>query len=723
TKKLRQAEKIAGVTVVGYKLSASQWPFDELLRTQNTILYSNTFDLVRKRLPQIPEAILKRAYKIAEVPIKAPLVYLPLITKEKNIGAFSIWGYRLENANEDILRLFANQIAITLDNARRYETEKQINEELSRSKAFTAALGTVAAEVGQTKNSDRIIQVLGDELNKLGLGNLLVRLSADGEIATIDSISTTTEALESIKKFTGIDLKGYEIKRKYWKSFAEDYFYQGKALFITNPVEFTSIVMPKIPFGMLEKALKLSIGHTKDKAVYLPLIDGKENYGILGIWGVDLHEEDIPALSIFASQVSATMQSAEEIESEREETSKVTRANHFITALSQVALKLESTSDPNNILDILSTEMREHKISFMLTTLEEDNSMLTLRYISTAKEWLKIIDQLIKRRAIGTPLQKRDIPFWNKIIESKESVIVEDSFQVALEGIASTIKIPMKNIEPGLKILYKRANWSNISIWHPLVTNGKVIGTVNFWGKHIRREDRATLSVFANQIASALENARLYANEQQRGLDLAASLEEKSVLLKEVHHRVKNNLQVISSLLNLQASKISDAEILDMFTESRDRIRSMALIHEKLYQSSDLAQVDFGEYLRGLSAQLMQSYSSQSRRIKMNVEIENISLGIDQAVTCGLIVNEIVTNSIKHAFPDYQEGEITIQLHNTPRKQVKLRIIDNGIGIPNSLSIENSSTLGMQIISLLTEQIGGKVRILRQHGTGFEIIF
>ena len=310
-----------------------------------------------------------------------------------------------------------------------------------------------------------------------------------------------------------------------------------------------------------------------------------------------------------------------------------------------------------------------------------------------------------------------------EIIDDKKSKIVEDSFQIALDGIAAASKIPAKIIEPGLRVLFKQAKWNNISIWHPLIAKGKVIGVINFWGNYLRTEDSTVLALFANQIASVLENTRLYAAEQQRAAELETSLEEKSVLLKEVHHRVKNNLQVISSLLNLQAARISDTEILSMFSESRDRIRSMALVHEKLYQSSDLAQVDFGEYLRGLSNQLMQSYSSQSRRIKMNVEIENISLGIDQAVPCGLIVNEVITNSIKHAFPDYQEGEITIRLHRTSSNQVKLLIRDNGIGIPSSLSLENPSTLGMQIVSLLTEQIGGEVNILRKRGTGFEITF
>jgi diguanylate cyclase (GGDEF)-like protein len=539
---LQKAEKLTRIPVVGYKFSASIWPFPDLFQSKDIIFSDSTFTLVHQLLPQIPELVLKKSYAIVKVPIDEPVMYIPLYTEENPIGAIAIWGYRLQNVSQDILRLFANQTAVTLDNAHRYELEQKTNAELARSKAFTSALSTVAAEIGKTKDLDHVLEVLEEELRKLGFGNLLARLSDDGETATIDYISTSPEALQTIKKFTGINLERYSLKRKYWQKIAEDYFYQGKALFIDNPFEFTSLVIPKIPSKMLAKAVRLSEGHTQDKAIYLPLIEEKHAYGILGIWGTDLREKDIPALSVFASQVSSTMRSAEKIESEREETSKVTRANKFITTLNQVALKLANISNPEQILDILSDELNGHKIFFMIAQLEEESSSLILSYISMPNIGLKMLDDLIKGKAIGTPIHKKDVPFWEEIINDQKSKVFEDSFQTALDGIASVSKIPAKKIETGLKVLFKQAGWNSVSIWHPLIAKGKVIGIINFWGKNLLGENSSTLAIFANQVASALENARLYTAEKEHTETLTASLKETQHLaitdsLTQLHNR------------------------------------------------------------------------------------------------------------------------------------------------------------------------------------------
>lgn len=145
---------------------------------------------------------------------------------------------------------------------------------------------------------------------------------------------------------------------------------------------------------------------------------------------------------------------------------------------------------------------------------------------------------------------------------------------------------------------------------------------------------------------------------KQTESQLKASLKEKEVLLKEIHHRVKNNLQIISSLLNLQSEYIQDKQDLDIFKVSQNRIESMALIHEKLYQSKDLARIDFGEYIRDLVCTLFCSYEVNSSAIDMKINIDQIFLGIDVAIPCGLMINEVVLNYLKHAFPKGRTGEI-----------------------------------------------------------------
>ena len=203
---------------------------------------------------------------------------------------------------------------------------------------------------------------------------------------------------------------------------------------------------------------------------------------------------------------------------------------------------------------------------------------------------------------------------------------------------------------------------------------------------------------------------------------IKASLKEKEVLLKEIHHRVKNNLQIISSLLKLQSGYIKDAQAIEMFKESQSRIRAMALIHEKLYQANDLSRVNFAEYVSTLTANLFRSYELTLSAVKPIINVENVFLEIDVAVPCGLIINELISNSLKYAFPSGSEGEIRIELYSDNERFV-LIVSDNGVGLPNNLDFLNSKTLGLQLINNLVEQLEGNVTINGDGGTEVRITF
>ena len=202
-----------------------------------------------------------------------------------------------------------------------------------------------------------------------------------------------------------------------------------------------------------------------------------------------------------------------------------------------------------------------------------------------------------------------------------------------------------------------------------------------------------------------------------------ASLREKEVLLKEVHHRVKNNLQVISSLINLQARYTTDEQILQMFEEIQNRIQSMALIHEKLHQSEDMVRIDFSEYIQSLTAYLYQTYGAQSADITLKSNADDIFLDIDIAVPCGLILNELVSNSLKHAFTEELRGEIRIDFHSDTDNQLTLTVSDNGVGFPQDLDFRNTESLGLRLIVMLTEQLDGTLELDSSDGTKFEITF
>ena len=200
------------------------------------------------------------------------------------------------------------------------------------------------------------------------------------------------------------------------------------------------------------------------------------------------------------------------------------------------------------------------------------------------------------------------------------------------------------------------------------------------------------------------------------------SLKEKIVLLREIHHRVKNNLQIVSSLLNLQAGYITDKKILQVFKESQTRIRSMALIHEKLYQSRDLDKINFSDYIDSLIKDLIKSYRSQITRLNIRSETGMIFLEIDQAILCGLIINELISNSIKHAFKGRAEGEIVVRLSNED-ENYEVIVQDNGIGFPDDFDISTSDSLGLQLVTSLTSQLAGKLEINSDSGTIVKISF
>jgi PAS domain S-box-containing protein len=222
---------------------------------------------------------------------------------------------------------------------------------------------------------------------------------------------------------------------------------------------------------------------------------------------------------------------------------------------------------------------------------------------------------------------------------------------------------------------------------------------------------------------------------------IRASLHEKEVLLREIHHRVKNNMQVISSLLRLQAGKIKSPDDIELLNESQNRIKSMALVHEKLYKSRDLARIDFNEYIRDLVRGLYRAYGVNTEKVKLRIDVSDIWLGVDAAIPCGLIINELISNALKYAFPGRREGEINVSLkriedfesriadlENTGNRKapliLELTVRDNGVGMPDNVNVSNTESLGLRLVNTLVEnQLKGSIELNRDGGTGFRIRF
>jgi PAS domain S-box-containing protein len=252
--------------------------------------------------------------------------------------------------------------------------------------------------------------------------------------------------------------------------------------------------------------------------------------------------------------------------------------------------------------------------------------------------------------------------------------------------------------------------------WHGELLNRKRDGTVfpvEVWTSAVR--DHAGAIIAAVGVARDITE-RTAAQEHIR-----SSLAEKEMLLKEIHHRVKNNMQVVSSLLNMAGEKAGDAKTRALFKESMSRIRSMALVHEKLYRSPSLAGIDFGEYLRAVTPELMRTHHAPG--VSYVVDAQPVALGIDTAIPCGLIVSELISNALKHAFPQGREGKIRVLLHTENPSTVQLTVADDGMGFPAELDFRNAGSMGLNLVVSLAGQIRGSVAMERGTGTAFTVTF
>jgi two-component sensor histidine kinase/DNA-binding NarL/FixJ family response regulator len=239
-----------------------------------------------------------------------------------------------------------------------------------------------------------------------------------------------------------------------------------------------------------------------------------------------------------------------------------------------------------------------------------------------------------------------------------------------------------------------------------------------------KQELEAIVAERTRELQQLNEALRADLAERQRVEEaLKAALQEKELLLKEMHHRIKNNLQVISSLLNLQAGSSEDIRVQKILQDSQDRISSIALIHDTLQRSRDLARVDLADYLQTLVAELCRSYGAETQRLTIQTQLEQVWVSTDTAIPCGLVLNELLSNAFKYAFPHDQEGNIHIALHADPGQEAILTIRDTGVGLPEGLDFRATDSLGLQLVSLLTEQLGGTIALERSGGTAFTVTF
>lgn len=375
--------------------------------------------------------------------------------------------------------------------------------------------------------------------------------------------------------------------------------------------------------------------------------------------------------------------------------------------LSESAMKFVKISADEDIYEIIAQQLKELiKDGYIgVVSYKPSTNEVEVRALAGIKNRTQEVLKILGRHPVGMKFPLDHEPTIQRI-KKGHLIDVPDGLYDATQK-----KIPKKIT----KVLEKKFNLKTI-MSVGFIREGQIYGAALLFLKRILPPDEKELvNTYINQAAVALY--RWYAEQR-----ITASLKEKEVLLREIHHRVKNNMQIISSLLRLQAEKVKDKNVRESFQISQNRIRSMALIHEELYRSTDLAHINIYHYIHKLVPQLFSSYGISKKRIYLEIDIDNIPLNINQAIPCGLIINELVSNSLKHGFPNGRSGMITIIMKKL-KKSKRLIIKDNGIGFPNDKKLNKYESLGLQIVRDLVRQLEGTITLNKKAGTEFIIRF
>lgn len=438
----------------------------------------------------------------------------------------------------------------------------------------------------------------------------------------------------------------------------------------------------------------------------MPLFAGEKMVGLYCLgpkWSGDAYSQDeVRLVRLLGQQAAVSLENARLFQSERDQ-------RQLAQALQEAADVVSGSLDLNQVLDRILEQVA------LVVEGDAANVMLLKDGIARVVRWWGYDRLGVEKHIAKLHVYVVEYPTLTQMAKTGQPLIIPDTR-------ADPTWVQREGFE-----------WLRSMVAAPIQVAGQTIGFLNVDRKRPSQSamaDVQRLEAFARHAAIALDHAWLYEQAQQEIAErqraeekLKASLQEKEVLLKEIHHRVKNNLQVISSLLYLQSKQVAEPKMLEMFVDSQNRVRSMALVHEQLYQTEDLARVNVAEYVRSLASYLFRFYGLGTDRLRLVIDVAELSLGVNIAVPCGLIINELLSNTLKHAFPGGAKGTIHIGFSTGSDGRYTLVVRDDGVGLPAGLDVRQTKSLGLRLVYTLVDQLEGTIELDRSEGTQFRIVF
>lgn len=385
-----------------------------------------------------------------------------------------------------------------------------------------------------------------------------------------------------------------------------------------------------------------------------------------------------------------------------EQVSDVRYLHIALETLRNINRLIEAERDTDRLIQGVCDRLTADKAfdSSCIVLLDEEETRLASAHSKADDLYPRMIDRIDRNQVCNC---------FRRALSTSEFIIIDDVHPCG-EDCLFGISGPHHNI-----LLYR------------LEYAGRVYGIINVTASGISSEDQhAILQDVTEGLSFALNNIEIEKEREWAEKRLQRNLKEKTLLLKEIHHRVKNNLQIISSLIYLQSLHLDDEKSIQIFNECLNRVRSMALIHEELYSSNDFSKIEFHGYIDRLVREIFKTYAYDASRVSLKLDVHDLPLSIEQAIPCGLIINELISNAIKYAFPNTFEGkaEIAISMRKFNNEEIELIVKDNGIGIPKNSDLNSSPSCGLEITNVLVEeQLEGSIHMDIRQGTKYTIRF